>query len=172
MSQCIPLYTHLYINMHTHTHLQLQTTSKENAGKNVVSLITRNRITVCKCVYIALRNLVVNVCAHTPTHAHTHTHTHILHLSSKSWVSMAKGSAQKLSLEVSVCMLLWDWGRGEGGLHAVLVTLGCHWINFSSSFDRKGTWWNQGKNIAQCWYNVEWWPHDGLYHVLSTLYHS
>ena len=93
-------YTHLC----THTlGLQLQTTSKENAGvqKNVVSLITRNRITVCKSVYIhvpTLRNvmfvyllhseiLVVNICTsllppftHTHPHTlHTHTCTHATH---------------------------------------------------------------------------------------------
>ena len=45
--------THLSMHIHSplvHTCLlQLQTTSKENAGaqKNVMSLITRNRITVC-----------------------------------------------------------------------------------------------------------------------------
>ena len=171
LTQHVSIHTSVHKHTHTHSWLQLQTTSKENAGvqKNVVSLITRNRITVCKCVYMYLLHseiLVVNIyvlpsshLSHMHTHIHTHTHTHphthtpthathtYTHLSSKSWVSMAKESAQKLSLEVSVPFVTETGegrrrGRGgEGkGLHAVLVTLECQLNQFSSSFDRKSTW--------------------------------
>ena len=125
MSQCIrsPLiHTSVHECTHTHTCLQLQTTSKENAGvqKNVVSLITRNRITVCKCVYMYLLHseIWLSTFVHFLLPPFTHTHTHYMHLSSKSWVSTAKGSAQKLSLEVSVPFVtvrLRKSGGGRGG---------------------------------------------------------
>ena len=105
------LYTHLVHTLYTHlvhTPLQLQTTSKENAGaqKNVMSLITRNRITVyfteitwlvsltlcnSKCAWkVGSAKRVVgpkpdspttcyghDLCTSLPPHAHTHyTHLH------------------------------------------------------------------------------------------------
>ena len=94
LTQHMSQYTHLCT--HTLDYIQLQTTSKENAGvqKNVVSLITRNRITVCKSVYIHVPTnvmfvyllhseiLVVNIyvlpsshLSHMHTSTHTHTHT-------------------------------------------------------------------------------------------------
>ena len=118
---CVLLPVRLHLSMHTlsscthilythlvHMPLQLQTTSKENAGaqKNVMSLITRNRITVyfteitwlvsltlcnSKCAWkVGSAKRVVgpkpdspttcyghDLCTSLPPHAHTHyTHLH------------------------------------------------------------------------------------------------
>lgn len=118
------------------------------------------------CVPTALRNFgCQHLCtsllppfthAHTQMHTSTHTHTHYTHLSSKSWVSMAKESAQKLSLEVSVPFVTvrlrkGGEGRGRGGTACSACDIRVLTESiFSSSFDRKGTWWNQGKSMILC----------------------
>ena len=121
--------------------------------------------------------------AHTHVHTHAHTRTHTqqklgIYGKGKSSETVTRrklycGSGETCPGRGSEGewggLSLWEWegrlvqGEGVGRLVpargseeatcSACVSTECYFLSYSS-FDRKGTWWNQGTSIAHCWCNV------------------